>query len=200
MSKACQHSITFVMSGKTYCDTCGAVLSGRATVVTATVTARPAGKRILNVHGHGARIVEEDRRFILPTNVEVAFWVGDGGLFGDQARSFSAGGSPTDPAFELIAAGTECMNYETWALGVHDAQNLPTGAAAHRSPIPAVQYALRVGESALIISTGRMGLRGVNNLERICLTLNQVLVPDTSLRGRDVQWRVNWVCCRERLE
>jgi hypothetical protein len=130
-------------------------------------------------------------RIPLPANVEVAYWVYDGELYSSQLNPYDASGNPTADALELDSIS--CLNYSTWALDATEPAPNP-GVNVLSNLIQAVSRAVANGVASWKVNTGKItGMsRGVITLSYICSTINQV-------NGASGLWRVNWLCCRERM-
>lgn len=151
----------------------------------------PGGKFCLNIHGHGGRSAADDSRIPLPANVEVAYWVFDGELYSAQLNPCDVTGNPTNRPVELDTIS--CRNYSTWALRPDEpAPNV--GGAVQANLIDALRRAAGGGCASWKVNTGNIqgSTRGVITLSYICNTIRQV-------KGTAGSWRVNWLCCRERL-
>ncbi|MEL7467197.1 MAG: putative adhesin [Pseudomonadota bacterium] len=155
-----------------------------------TVEAVPNGCKVLNVHGHGMRSGAAAPRKILPANVQVAFWVNDGGYLADLMNNYDGNGNPTDKAVELETVSV--LPYTCFKLAENDPKPA-TGAAVLTNLVAAVRRAVTNNRATWLVNTGRLGANGpgVISLSSICSTIGQVQ------GARQHQWRVNWLCCRE---
>ncbi|MDW6003537.1 putative adhesin [Vibrio mangrovi] len=145
---------------------------------------------VLNIHGHGGRLIDfEPVEILLPQNIEIAYWIPDGRQLSNSV-TFDKQGTPSDKALELVNSAT--YNYFTWSLqseelGMHRPDFHNEGLHS------AIMQTIR-GEPAgwsVDIGIGSNYKHGVVYLSDIVNLISHL--------GYKQYWRINWVCCREHM-